>query len=44
MEEWWRGKCNNFQIMYLLFIYGLFNDAVSNSEYMVSNDNIVSKC
>lgn len=44
MEEWWRGKCNNFQIMYFLFIYSLFNDAVSSSEYTVSNGKMVSKC
>jgi len=38
MEEWWRGKCNNFQIIYFLFTYGLFNDAISSSDYKVLNE------
>ena len=43
MEEWWRRKCKNFQIIYFLFIHGLFNDTVSSSEYTVSSGKILCK-
>jgi hypothetical protein len=43
LPDWLWGPSSLSLIFIYLFIYGLFNDAVSNLDYTVLNDRTISK-